>query len=89
VPTLDEAGVRGYESELWFGLLTARGTPRPILDKLNAGIRAALSDAETRAKWAPIGIEPSPTSPEEFDRLVQRDTALFTKIARAAGIKAE
>jgi tripartite-type tricarboxylate transporter receptor subunit TctC len=89
VPTLDEAGVPGYESELWFGLLAASATPRPILDKLSAGIRGVLADAETRARWAPIGIEPRPTSPEEFDRLIRDDTALFTKIARAANIKAE
>jgi len=89
VPTIDEAGVPGYESELWFGLLTAAGTPRPILDKLNAGIRAVLADADTRARWAPIGIEPRPTTPGEFDRLIREDTALFTKIARTAGIKAE
>jgi tripartite-type tricarboxylate transporter receptor subunit TctC len=89
VPTIDAAGVRGYESELWFGLLTASSTPRPIIDKLNAGIRAVLADAGTRSKWAPIGIEPRPTSPEAFDRLIRDETALFAKIARAAGIKAE
>jgi len=89
VPTIDEAGVPGYESELWFGLLTAAGMPRPILDKLNTGIRAVLADADTRARWAPIGIEPRPTTPGEFDRLIRDDTALFTKVARTAGIKAE
>src|SRR5207302_1537757 len=89
VPTIDAAGVRGYESELWFGLLVAKGTPRPIVERLNAGIRAVLADADTRARWASIGIEPSPTSPAAFDRLIRDDTALFAKIARAANIKAE
>ena len=89
VPTLDEAGVPGYESQLWFGLLTASAVPRPIIAKLGREIARILSDEETRARWAPIGIEPRPTTPEDFDRLLRNDTALFTRIARAANIKAD
>jgi tripartite-type tricarboxylate transporter receptor subunit TctC len=89
VPTVDEAGVPGYQSELWFGLLTGSGVPRAIIDKLSSEARKILSDPETRARWAPIGIEPRPTVPEEFDRLIRADVALFTKIARAANMKAE
>ena len=89
VPTLDEAGVPGYESELWFGLLTGSGVPRAILDRLGSEIRKILSDPETHARWAPIGIEPRPLKPEEFDRLIRDETALFTKIARTANIRAE
>ena len=89
VPTVDEAGVPGYESELWFGLLTGSGVPRAILDRLGSVIRKILSDPETHARWAPIGIEPRPLKPEEFDRLIRDETALFTKIARTANIRAE
>jgi len=89
VPTLDEAGVPGYESQLWFGLLTASAVPRPIIAKLGREIARILSDEETRARWAPIGIAPRPTTPEDFDRLLRNDTALFTRIARAANIRAE
>jgi len=89
VPTIDEAGVPGYQSELWFGLLAPAGTPRPVLAKLNREITAILGDADTMARWAPLGIEPRPTTPEGFDRLIREEIALFTQIARSASIKAE
>jgi tripartite-type tricarboxylate transporter receptor subunit TctC len=89
VPTIDEAGVRGYQSELWFGLLAPAGVPQPVMAKLNAEIGRILADADTKARWAPLGIEPRPTTPEAFDKLIRDDTALFTQIARSAGIKAE
>jgi tripartite-type tricarboxylate transporter receptor subunit TctC len=88
VPTIDEAGVAGYDSVLWFGILAPGATPTPIKAKLSAAIAQILGDAETRARWAPIGIEPQPTTPEGFDAIVRRDVALFTRIARTAGIKA-
>lgn len=88
VATIDEAGVAGYDSVLWFGVLAPGATPAPVKAKLSAAIARILGDAETRARWAPIGIEPRPTTPEEFDRIVRGDVALFTRIARAAGIAA-
>jgi tripartite-type tricarboxylate transporter receptor subunit TctC len=89
LPTLDEAGASGYESILWFGLLTAAATPRSIVQKLNREIARILADADTRARWAPIGIEPRPGPPEEFEKLLREDVAIFTRIARAASIKAD
>jgi tripartite-type tricarboxylate transporter receptor subunit TctC len=89
VPTIDEAGVPGYESELWFGLLTSATVPRAIVDKLSADVGKVLSDPQTRARWLAIGIEPRPTTPAQFDRLLADETALYTRIARDANIKAE
>ncbi|HEV7477774.1 MAG TPA: tripartite tricarboxylate transporter substrate binding protein [Burkholderiales bacterium] len=89
VPTIDEGGVRGYQSELWFGLLAPAATPQPVLARLNEEIARILRDADIRARWAPIGIEPRPSTPQEFDRLIREEIALFTNIARAASIKAE
>jgi tripartite-type tricarboxylate transporter receptor subunit TctC len=88
VPTVSEAGVPGYQSVLWFGLLAPHGVPPPLLAKLNAEIVKVLSHPETRARWAPIGIDPTPTSPEHFDRVIREDAALFSKIARDARITA-
>jgi tripartite-type tricarboxylate transporter receptor subunit TctC len=76
VPTVDEAGVPGSRPELWFGLLASAAAPRPIVAKL-------------RQRWSALGIEPRPTTPEAFDRLVREEIALFTKIARASNIKAD
>jgi tripartite-type tricarboxylate transporter receptor subunit TctC len=89
VPTIDEAGVRGYESILWFGLLTSARTPRAVVAKLNAEIARILGEAEVRTRWVPIGLEPRPTTPAEFDRIIAADVATFTKLARAGNIKAE
>jgi tripartite-type tricarboxylate transporter receptor subunit TctC len=89
VPTVSEAGVAGYESELWFGILAPAGVPAPVMAKLNRELTRILADAETRARWSAIGIEPRPTQPAEFDALVRRDVALFGRIARAANIRAD
>jgi len=89
VPTIAEAGVPGYDSILWFGLLTSAGTPRPLVTKLNREIARILGDADVRARWTPIGLEPRPTPPAEFDRLIADDIATFTKLARAANISAQ
>jgi tripartite-type tricarboxylate transporter receptor subunit TctC len=89
VPTVDEAGVRGYQSELWFGLLTASGVPRAIIAKLNGDIVRILGEPDTRSRWQPIGIEPRPSAPEDFDRMIREEIALFSRTARAASIKAE
>jgi len=89
VPTITEAGVPGYQSELWFGLLTAARVPKPVLARLNGELRRILSEADVKQRWTPIGLEPRPTTPVEFDKRVADDIELFTKIARAAHIKAE
>lgn len=89
LPTIAEAGVPGYESILWFGLLTSAGVPRPIVSKLNGEIVRILSDEETRKRFGPIGMTPRPTSPEGFDKLIRDDSAVFARIARESNIKAE
>ncbi|HVQ62840.1 MAG TPA: tripartite tricarboxylate transporter substrate binding protein [Burkholderiales bacterium] len=89
LPTVSEAGVPGYESILWFGLLTSSAVPRPIINRLNAEIARILRSAETYERFSPIGMTPRPMSPEEFDALIRNDVAVFSKIAREANIKAE
>ncbi|HYC14569.1 MAG TPA: tripartite tricarboxylate transporter substrate binding protein [Stellaceae bacterium] len=89
LPTVSEAGVPGYESILWFGLLTSSGVPRPVVNKLNAEITRILRGSDTYERFAPIGMTPRPMSPEEFDALIRNDVAVFSKIAREANIKAK
>ena len=89
VPTIAEAGVPGYESILWFGLLAPAKTPAPLAAKLNAEVRRILAEPETRTRWLPMGLEPRPTTPAEFDRLIAEDTATFTKLAKAGNIRAD
>lgn len=89
LPTVSESGVPGYESILWFGLLTSSAVPRPIVNKLNAEVARILRSAETYERFAPIGMTPRPMSPEDFDAAIRDDVAVFTRIAREANIKAE
>jgi tripartite-type tricarboxylate transporter receptor subunit TctC len=89
LPTIAEAGVPGFVAELWFGLLTSAQAPKPIVARLNSELRRILSEPDVKQRWTPIGLEARPTSPAEFDKLVANDIELFTKIARAANIKAE
>jgi tripartite-type tricarboxylate transporter receptor subunit TctC len=89
MPTIDEAGVPGYKSELWFGLLTSSGVARTIIAKLNRDIARTLADPELKQRWASLGIEPRHNSPDAFDQLVREEVAVFTRFARAANIKAD
>jgi tripartite-type tricarboxylate transporter receptor subunit TctC len=89
VPSVVEAGVPGYQSQLWFGLLTASAVPQPIIAKLNREITRILAEPQLGQRWSAIGIDARPTAPEEFDRLIREDVVLFGRTARAAGIKAD
>ena len=89
VPTIAESGVPGYDSILWFGLLTAGKVPRSLIDTLNRDITHILGDAEAKKRWAPIGLDPAPTTAAQFDKIIAADIATFTKLAKAGNIKAQ
>jgi len=89
VPTIAESGVPGYDSVLWFGLLTAGKTPRPLINTLNREVARLLGDAELRKRWAPIGLDPRPTTPAAFDKLIAEDIVLYARLAKAGNIKAQ
>ena len=89
VPTVEEAGVAGYESTLWFGLLTGSAVPRALIEKISADAGKVLGSAATRERWLPIGIEPRPSAPAQFDELIRSEIRQFSEIARGANIRAE
>lgn len=89
MPSLAEAGLPGFRADLWFGLLTSSQAPKAVIAKLNNEVRRILNDAEVKQRWLPTGLTPAPTTPAEFDKIVADEIAIFTKIARAAHIKAE
>ncbi len=89
MPTLAEGGLPGFRADLWFGLLTSSQAPKAIVNKLNTEIHRILSDADVKQRWLPTGLEPKPTTPAEFDKIIADEIANFTKLARAANIKAE
>ena len=89
VPTMMEAGVRGYESSTWYGVLAPKATSRPIVMKLNGEIVAILRLPEVKDRLLAEGAEPVGNSPEQFGEFIKSEIAKWGKVIRAAGIKAE
>ncbi len=89
VPTMAEAGLKGYETSSWGGLLAPAGTPREVVAKLNAEVNKALATAEVRDKLAAAGIEPVGGSPAQFGAFIQSEMARWAKVAQAAGLHPE
>jgi tripartite-type tricarboxylate transporter receptor subunit TctC len=89
VPTVAEAGLPGYDSTGWFGVVAPAGTPQAIVNRLNAEIVAALNDEQIKASMRNLGVEPAPTSPEVFDAYIRSETQKWAKVIRQANIKIE
>lgn len=85
VPTLDEAGVKGYDATVWLGLLAPPGTPRDIVDKLNTSITKILSTPDARKLMASAGVDVATSSPEDFATLMQSELERWGKVVRATG----
>ena len=88
VPTVAET-VPGYEASAWFGMAVPRGTPRPILDKLNRLVNEALADPGMQAKLADLGGILIPGTPENFGKVIADETAKWAKVVQATGASAE
>ena len=89
VPTVHEAGVPGYDATIWLGLLAPKGTPRPIIDRLNEAISKISSQPEVRQLWARQGATPMVMTPAAFDKYIQDDMAKWARVIKSANIKAE
>jgi tripartite-type tricarboxylate transporter receptor subunit TctC len=89
LPTLAESGLSGFDATLSYGLLAPAGTPRPIIDRLNKELRAALADDEVRKRIINEGGEPESTTPEEQAAVIDREETKWSAVIRAAGIKPE
>jgi tripartite-type tricarboxylate transporter receptor subunit TctC len=87
LPTVAEAGVPGYEAPTWSGVIAPAGVPRPIIDKLNAGINKAIGSQIFRDRFASIGDEPAGGSPEEFAEVIRTDSAKWGDVIRRAGAR--
>lgn len=89
VPSIAEAGVAGYEATQWFGVLAPAGTPRPIIDRLNQEIVKLLRLPEIRDRLIADGTDPVGNTPEEFAAYIRSETDKWTRVIKAAGIKAQ
>jgi len=88
VPTVAEAGVAGYEATIWIGIMAPAGTPKPIVDKLNAEINQVIERPDVKEVWAKQGAVPMVMSPAEFDKYLRDDIEKWAKVVQASGIKA-
>jgi tripartite-type tricarboxylate transporter receptor subunit TctC len=87
VPTVSEAGVPGYEAVIWLGLMAPAGTPKPIVDRLNAEIRRAVDSPEMKAAWAKQGAVAMSMSPDEFARFMREDIEKWARIVKVSGAR--
>ena len=89
VPTLAEAGVPGYETGIWLGLMAPAGTPRPVLERLNTEVVKVLNAAEVKEAWSKQGALTMGMSIDRFDKFLRDDIAKWSKVVKATGMKVE
>lgn len=89
VPTVAETkGMKGYEASNWYGVMAPAGTPRPVIDRLHREVAAVLNARDVRDQLAAQGIEAAPSTPEEFTAYIRSESMKWSKVIRAANLKA-
>ena len=89
VPTIAEAGLPGYELSPWFAVYMPAGTPKPIVDKINAALLDAMKLPEVKARFAAIGAEAIASTPEQLATHLESEMAKWGKIIQSRGIRAD
>jgi tripartite-type tricarboxylate transporter receptor subunit TctC len=89
MPTVSEAGVKGYEATIWLGIMAPAGTPRPVIDRLNGEITKIVSRVEVRKMWQEQGAVPMTMTPSEFERYLNGDIAKWAKIVKLSGARTD
>jgi tripartite-type tricarboxylate transporter receptor subunit TctC len=89
VPTVAEAGVPGYESGIWLGLMAPAKTPRPVLERLNAEVNKVINSPETKEAWLKQGTIAMGMSVDQFDKFLREEIVKWAKVVKASGAKAD
>ncbi len=89
IPTVAEAGLTGYDSTGWFGVVAPTGTAARVVDKLNLAINTALREPQIQASMRSLGVEPVPGTPDTFSAYIAAETAKWSKVIRQANIRIE
>jgi tripartite-type tricarboxylate transporter receptor subunit TctC len=87
-PTMGEA-LPGYEFNNWYGLMAPAGTPRPVVDLLNAEVHRILALPDVKERFSGLGADPLPSTPERFGAVMRADAEKWGKVIRDAGVRAE
>jgi len=87
VPTISESGVKGYEATIWLGIMAPTGTPKPIIDRLNAEIAKIVARPDVKKAWNEQGAEPMAMTPAEFEKYLNADIAKWANVVKVAGVK--
>jgi tripartite-type tricarboxylate transporter receptor subunit TctC len=89
IPTVSEAGVPGYESGIWLGLMAPAKTPRPVLERLNAEVNKVINSPETKENWLKQGTIAMGMSVEQFDKFLREEIVKWAKVVKDSGAKAD
>ncbi len=89
VPTLAEGVLPGFNAISWIGLLAPSGTPREVVDKIAADLRAVMTDEAVKARFVGLGGVPRATFPQEFAKLIADDRARYAQVIRSRNITVE
>lgn len=89
MPTIDETAVKGFDIASWTGIYAPTGTPKPIVDKLNAEINTIIAMPEVKEQFTRLGIEPKPKTPVEFATFTSAEVEKWTRLVKQAGIQPE
>ncbi len=88
IPTIDEAGVKGYEATLWLGIFTQKGTPQDIVNRVHDEVARILKSPEAEASFLATGTDVTVTSPERFAQFVRRELEKWARVIKAVGARA-
>jgi len=86
-PTVIEAGLAGYDATIWLGLMAPAGTPKPVIDKLNAAVNAAIKRPDIVKLWTGQGAVPMSMTPQEFDTYLRGDIVKWAEVVKRFGDK--
>jgi len=89
VPTISEAGVKGYETTIWLGIMAPAGTPRAVTDRLNAEITKVVNRPDVKKTWSEQGAQPMTMTVVEFEKYLNGDIAKWAKVVKISGARAD
>ena len=89
VPTLDEQGLKAFEVKVWHGMYAPKGTPKEVIDKLNAAVLKALAKPDVQKKMLELGAEPQHTTPAQFGAFIKKEVDTWAPVVKASGAKVD